>query len=118
MSDDNPQFESWGILEIMGHSRFAGFISSQAIGGVNMVRIDVPEIPGDRFADPRPAFTKFFTQAAIFSLTPTTEESARTAARSFRSRPMDIFELPTHRAITDGSDSSDDDAEFDADFLE
>jgi len=97
MSEETPGFESWGILEIMGHARFAGFISSQAIGGCNMVRIDVPELQADAHGEGRPAFSKLFTQAAIFSLTPTTEATAREAARSFCARPLPMFELPSRR---------------------
>lgn len=114
MSDDAPRFESWGIVEIMGHTRYAGFIASQAVGGVNMLRIDVPEIPSDRDLETRPAFTKFFTQAAIFSLTPTTEETAREAARNFRSRPLSMFELPARRLPHYGGDDDEDDG-FDTD---
>lgn len=113
MSDDAPRFESWGILEVMGHSRFAGFISSQAIGGVNLVRIDVPELPAEGSYDGRPGFTKLFTQQAIFSLTPTTEQTAREAARSFRSRPLSMFELPSMRAPALTDERDDDEDEFD-----
>lgn len=97
MSDDSPKFESWGILEVMGHSRFAGFITSQSIGGVNMIRVDVPEVPAGQHSDARPAFTKMFTQQAIFALTPTTEQTARAAAASFLARAMSLFEMPMHR---------------------
>jgi hypothetical protein len=117
VSDDSPKFESWGILEIMGHARFAGFISSQAIGGVNFVRVDVPELPAEgTMYDARPAFTKFFTQQSIFSLTPTTEETARQAARSFRSRAVAMFELPSARLPYSPGDDDDDPEDDDGGF--
>jgi len=102
------KYESWGILEIMGHSRFAGKLSSEVIGGVNFVRVDVPDLPDDGYGGGElPAFTKYFTQAAIFSMTPTTEEVARSAAQQFRSRPATVYSPPR---LTVGD--PDDDEEF------
>lgn len=81
-------FESWAIVEVMGHSKFAGFVSEQTIGGCSFVRVDVPEVEG------RPAFTKLLGQSAIFGITPTTEETARKCAEHFRARPMAEYGLP------------------------
>lgn len=111
MSDEATRFESWGILEIMGHSRFAGLISEQTIGGVHFVRIDVPEVPPDQHRHGRPGFTKFFTQSAIFSLTPTAEEIARRAAAEFRTRPITMFDVPTEPRLTAAAVAPDDEEE-------
>jgi hypothetical protein len=69
----------------MGHDRYAGRVTEETIGGCAFVRIDVPAI-GDR-----QAFTKLFGSGAIFSITPVSEELARQAAASFRSRPVTIY---------------------------
>lgn len=50
----------WAIVEIFGHSRYAGIISEHAIGGCSFVRVDVPETGEE------PAFTKLFGQGAIY----------------------------------------------------
>lgn len=87
-------FNQWCIVEVMGHSKYAGLVTEQAIGGCNFVRVDVPEIVGDSHTEPRPAFTKLLGQGSIFSITPTSEQVAREAAKSFRSRQFEVFDLP------------------------
>lgn len=86
-------FESWGIVEVMGHSRYAGFISESSIGGAAFIRVDVPETKGESWHDPCPAFTKFLGSSSIFAITPTTEDLARRAAEKFGSRPITVVDL-------------------------
>jgi len=45
---DSKTFESWAIVEVMGHRQFAGYVSEQAIGGASFVRVDVPEVHAGR----------------------------------------------------------------------
>lgn len=35
-------FEGWVVLELMGHRKLGGYLKEQEIGGVSMLRIDVP----------------------------------------------------------------------------
>lgn len=90
-------FDCWGIVEIMGHKVFAGRLTNASIGGGSFLRIDVPEVEG------LPAFTKFFGGASIFSISPTDETTARRAAAQYRERPVQIYEAPAPRAITQRS---------------
>lgn len=83
----NEGYEGWAILELMGHRRLAGFIAEATIAGGAMLRIDVP---GDE--DNAPA-TQFYGNAAIYAITPTTEEIARALAARERPRPVDAWEL-------------------------
>lgn len=78
-------FDQWAIVEIMGHQRFAGRVTEQAVGGTNFVRVDVPEAGGCQ------PFTKLFGSASIYAITPVDEETARGAAAQLRQRPMDEF---------------------------
>lgn len=82
------KFESWGVLELFGRLRLAGKLSEETIGGCAFIRIDVPEVKG------APAYTRFFTQGAIYSMTPTSEEIARGVAEGLRARPVSPYELP------------------------
>ncbi len=77
--------EQWAIVEILGHSRYAGTVSEHQIGGCSFVRVDIPEIDGT------PAFTKLFGNAAIYSITPVSEQIARLVAREFQSRPLTVY---------------------------
>lgn len=88
MSKENNEYAGWSIVEIMGHQKFAGYVTTQAIGGSSMIRIDVPEVIGHA------AFTKMFGTGSIYCLTPVSEEVARAMAGSLRKSPVDIYEFP------------------------
>lgn len=40
--ESKPTFDSWAIVEIMGHDKYAGRVTEEPLFGVNMLRIDVP----------------------------------------------------------------------------
>jgi len=88
------KFESWGLLELFGHQRLAGKLSEQTIGGVHFIRIDVPELP-----DVAP-YTRFFTQGAIYGMTPMEESTARKLASYLRATPVSSYELRSAEAST------------------
>lgn len=82
--DEKKSFEQWAIVEVMGHARYAGLVTEQAIGGASFVRVDVPEV------DDLPKFTKLFGSPAIFSITPVTREVAIEAVKRFAARPITV----------------------------
>lgn len=90
---ETSKFETWAIVELFGHQRVAGRVSEQTIGGCAFIRVDVPKIEA---VEP---FTKFYTQGAIYCMTPTDEATAIAAARSFCSRPISPFVIPESRRI-------------------
>lgn len=96
----------WALVEIFGHTRFAGLVSNQRVGDSQFVRIDVPQTSSG------PAFVKLFSGKAIFSLTPVDEDVARRAAESFRERAVPPYlALPAPRHYGDCDDEDRD--EFD-----
>lgn len=103
-NDGAEKFEAWGLLELFGHNRLWGRLSEQTIGGCHFIRIDVPEVDagsGVRIA----GYTRFFTQGAIYGMTPTSEEMARAMAQSLRARPVQAYEMP--RLASTGNDFED-----------
>lgn len=84
----SERFESWAILEVMGHQRFAGKVTEATLAGGSFVRIDIPAV-GEQ-----PQFTKFFPPHTIYCLTPTTEEIARAMAKSLHVEPISPYDLP------------------------
>lgn len=86
------KFETWAIVEVMGHSRYAGLVSEQQLGGASFVRIDVPELVVRE--QTLPAFTKLLGSSAIFSITPCDEETARKAASRLAIVPFTTFSAP------------------------
>ena len=87
MSDS--KFEAWGLIELFGHNRIAGQISEAVIGGCSFIRVDVPEV-GDV-----PAYTKFYTQGAIYAMTITSKDIAVNIAENLRARPVTPYEIRT-----------------------
>jgi hypothetical protein len=105
MDKDKP-FESWAIVEVMGHKRLAGFVSEQAVGGASFIRVDVPEaeVPslyGRDAGTPEKlaGFTQLLGAASIYAITPCTEEVAKRAVASFRARPVQHLDLSPPRAL-------------------
>lgn len=80
-------FEIWAIVELFGHQKIAGKLTEQTIGSCNFIRVDVPA-----FEDSS-AFTKLYTQGAIYGVTFVSEQLARAAAQSFRVAPVNVYEL-------------------------
>ncbi len=81
-------YEGWAILELMGHRRLAGRVSEAEIAGAKLLRIDVPG-EGDSVKA-----TQFYSAAAVYCLTPTTEETARKVAALAAPAPVQQWELP------------------------
>ena len=112
MSNDQPEkFESWAIVELMGHRRIAGRVSEQVIGGQALLRIDVcecPEIPskevvrwGEKHVTEAlpaiPAYTQFYGVSSVYCLSPTTEEIATRVTQQQRERPVALFDTSAVR---------------------
>ncbi len=87
MPDHQEKFEAWAIAELFGHQKIAGRLTEQTIGGCHFIRVDVPA-----FED-SPAFTKLYTQGAIYGVTFVSEQIARAAAQSYRVAPVNVYEL-------------------------
>jgi hypothetical protein len=111
---DDPKaekFETWGLLELFGHQRLAGKLTEQTIGGCAFIRIDVPPV-GDV-----QGYTRFFTNGAIYSMTPTTETIARGLANRLQATPVQPYDFRTQeqRSLEYGArfDRSDDGHEDD-----
>lgn len=111
---DEPTFEGWAILELMGHRRLAGRVSEATIAGGSFVRIDVPNYrdvspdmpegplePGDIQA------TQFYSPAAVYCITPTTEETARAVAARNRPTPVQRWELEPARVYAHADEDDD-----------
>ncbi len=103
---EGKKLDTYALVEIMGHHRYAGRITEEVIAGAAMLRIDVPEV------DATPAFTKYFGAQSIYAITPTTEELARAMAGRLRAEPVSVYGLglvPAEpKALGAGSQDTDD----------
>ena len=85
MEEQRQGFKAWAVVEIMGHKQAAGWVTEEPIAGVNMLRIDIPEVGG------HPAQTVYHGGASIYGIHPCTEEIARAAALKMRAQGRDPF---------------------------
>lgn len=87
------KFETWAIVELMGHRKLAGKVSEAIIAGAPLLRIDVPEVPGANGGATVAGFTQFYGAASIYCLTPCSESVARMIAQARREQPIQQYEL-------------------------
>lgn len=136
MSGQEPQqakFEGWAIVEIFGHQRYAGYVTTEAYGQAVLFRVDVPPLeardrvtkhyeyvygqsvpPGSTVQEAAvQGYTKLFGAGAIYGLTPCTREAAEQALMAMQSRTLTLVALAPARALTPAYDASlmDDDEE-------
>lgn len=104
MAENASAFEGWVILELMGHRRLAGYLREEALGGSSFLRIDVP-------GDEGTVATQFYTGAAVYCITPTTEAIARKVAKGSRPEPVTAWELRPERTLPASDRRHDDDAD-------
>jgi len=101
---------TWAIVELFGHNVIAGEVTSVAIAGTEMLRVDVPAV------DDAAPFTKFYGGSAIYAITPVDEATGWMAVEKFRTRPVDKWtladpQLPA-RVIDDVEEEDLDDLDF------
>lgn len=85
---ESDDFDSWAVLELMGHRRLAGRVRAVKLAGAAFLRIDVPA-DGDHVAA-----TQFYAPGSVYAITPVTEEVARAVAVRSRPEPVSVWELP------------------------
>lgn len=83
---EQPGFDSWAVVELMGHVKMAGRVTEEERFGAKMGRVDIPQ--GDAFV------TQYFGGGSVYRLTPCTEETARRVATLGVPKPVNVWELP------------------------
>lgn len=81
-------FESYALVELMGHSRIAGKVTEITVFGTSMLQVDVPK------TERREAYTKIYSAAAVYCITPTDERTAQLAAERFDEPAIQPYILP------------------------
>jgi len=103
MTDETSEpFQSWAIVELMGHQRIAGLLTEQTLGGGTFLRVDVPA------GSSQPGFSKLYGASAVYCITPVAEDLARSAAESMRPRAVQEWEPPRLPEPEDDMESDDD----------
>lgn len=112
-------FEGWALVELFGHAKELGYVTTEAYGSVVLFRCDTPELPereytleapefavdgdkGTRWAPigakvkrpASPAKSRLIGPGAIYAITPCTEATARAALERVIRRELILLEMP------------------------
>lgn len=83
--------EGWALLELFGHQRIVGRVSTQVVGVAALVRVDVPDLTkGGKVV--RKGFTRFYGPGAIYSITPVDETAVRQMLPFISGQPVKEWE--------------------------
>lgn len=117
------KFDGWAIVEIFGHQRYAGYVTTEAFGQAVLFRVDVPPLaereriskhyeygadgksipPGSTVKeDAVQGYTKLFGAGAIYGLTPCTQEAAEKAIAAMATRSLTVVKIAEERALAPG----------------
>lgn len=123
MADDTEvkqaSFEGYAVLELMGHRKEIGFVTTQAFGQAVLFRVDTPELPereyvlevpeyaGGRYCPKgtkvkrpaSPARSCLVAPSALYAINPCSEEAAMKVIERSIARPLIILELPPESAL-------------------
>jgi hypothetical protein len=136
MDTQQSTFTGWAIVEVFGHQRYAGYVTTEAFGQAVLFRVDVPPLaeresttqywtrdntgkempPGSRVKRLRvQGYTKYFGPGAIYALTPCTEDVATAAVDEMQPRTVQLVALPPAGVLAAGPDEDDENSDDDWD---
>jgi hypothetical protein len=133
--ETNGSFEGWAIVEMMGHRREIGYVTTEHYGAASLFRVDSPEFEEREFELDRPQYiggrmvpigSKVKRQAipaksclvgpgSIYALNPCTEETARKAIERSIDRPLILLSVPERAQLASAEDI---DADREDDFID
>lgn len=125
VAPEQNRFDGWAIVDVLGHQRYVGYVTTETYGQVVMFRIDVPRLDARERVTVKPeyidgtfmtvgtivqedaveGYTKLIGAGSIYSITPCTEEAALAAVEAVQPRPLMSAQLPPKRTLpglTDG----------------
>lgn len=127
MEEQTARFEGWAIVEMMGHRREIGYVTTEHYGAASLFRIDSPEFQEREFTLGRPEYiggrmapagstvkreaipakSCLIGPGSVYALNPCTEETARKAIEQGIHRPLILLSVPERPQIASGQDGED-----------
>lgn len=114
VNSSDEALDMWAFVEVMGHSKIAGRLTTRKLGTSVMLQVDVLKPDGTGAW-----YSKLYAPSSLFSITPCTEEYclkwSKEAAR-YNATPIPYIEA--QRQLPEGSaprtiDVEDDEEEYD-----
>lgn len=114
------KFEGWAVVELFGHSREAGYVTTEYFGAGALFRIEVPPLPEREVTLIRPEWigdelagagskltrgavegrTRFVGPGAVYAMNPCSKDAAFQAIESMTRREVKVVELVKSRQLT------------------
>ncbi len=127
MDGQQANFTGWAVVEIMGHNKEIGFVTTEYFGGPALFRVDQPALPEREYELKRPQWiddklcpigtkiqraalpgkTVYVGPPAIFRLTPCDEETVKRAVENLIPTPIKILSVPEGKQISAGNPHDD-----------
>jgi hypothetical protein len=124
MESEQAKFEGWALIELFGHAREAGYVTTVYFGPAAMFRVDVPEIPARQEIADRPRWldsklcpigtvveaeaipgrTRYVGPSAVYAMNPASEETVRAAAAKMVDRAVKIIAMPASAQLLPGEE--------------
>jgi hypothetical protein len=83
-------------VELFGHQRVVGLVTVEPVEFPGMIRVDVPDLIKDGKIS-RPGLTRYIGKAALYGVTPISEETVRNMLPHVDGRPARPMELGEDR---------------------
>jgi hypothetical protein len=106
VTDQQTKFEGWAVVELFGHQREIGFVTTQYYGSAAMFQLDVPEREAREWELDSPQAgtkvkkaaaagrTRLINPSAVYALNPCTEEAAKRAIERNDGRTIQLASFP------------------------
>ena len=104
---ESPEYEGWAIVELLGHRRRAGKVRECTIAGTAMLAIAIPR-------EGEAPITQYYSGAAVYGITPCTEEMATAVAYSLHwTTPVPVYDCLAEHTPTEADNTGDDEEDGD-----
>jgi hypothetical protein len=122
-------FEGWAIVEMMGHQREIGFVTTEAYGQAVMFRVDVPELTEREFVlnipeysykkhctlpagskvkrEGKPGYTRLVAPSSLYAINPCTQETALATFERSSPRPLLLIEIAQGQSLLEARAEAD-----------
>lgn len=122
------KFDGWAIVDVLGHQRYVGYVTTEAYGQAVLFRVDVPALDERERVTKQPGYgpdgrylpagttvkegavdgySKLIGAGSIYAISPCTKDAALKAIEEGHRRPLMQITLPEGRALSPGRTDAD-----------
>jgi hypothetical protein len=128
---NQSSYSGWTLVELFGHQREAGFVTTQYYGDKAMFQVDAPEIEAreETLTAPRyidhvfapagtvvsrgaiPGRSRLINPGAVYAMNPATEEAVKAAISASERREIKVISLPEGKQLAAALPENDEDCD-------